>query len=138
MAFDLEEEKEQLKKRLADYSSDLKSHKKALEEDALAYRDTLKEKYEEYADVFEKGKYVALGLGAIYVAYKMLSWIWEGNDDPEDGDDKKVVVVKPREPFLVRTLKRAIASFIVTLAKKELSELLEKLKADRDKQKRKA
>lgn len=137
MRFDLEQEKEQLKKRLADYSSDLKSHKNALEKDAIEYRDTLKEKYEEYVDVFEKGKYVALGLGAVFVIYKMLSWIWERPVEEETNEDgPKVVVVQAKESPIVRKIKEAIASFILSLAKKELTRLLDKLREDKEQAKK--
>lgn len=127
-------DKEQLKKKLAEYSADLKSQKDTIEKDVKEYRDSLKEKYKDSVDILEKGKYVALGLGAIFVIYKMLSWIWESpNPEPDAAkeDGPKVIVVNRKESPIVRKIKEAIASFILSIAKKELTRVLEKLR-DKD------
>lgn len=129
-------DKEQLKKKLASYSSEIKSQKNAIEEDGKAYWGNLKESYKDSLELLDKGKYVALGLGALFVIYKMISWVWESPEPIREGDDEpKIIVIDKKEPFIVRSIKRAIASFILSIAKKELNLVLEKLKKQREEKK---
>jgi len=136
MSLNLQQEKEQLKKKLSTYTADLKPQKDALQEDVKSYRDSLKEKYEGSLQYVSKGKYVALGLGALYVIYKMISWIWEKPIPDQEEDGPKIVVINSKESSIVRKIKEAIASFILSLAKQELERVLKKLKEQRSQEKK--
>ena len=129
MSLNLQQEKENLKKKLSEYTNDLKTQRKAIEDDVKEYRNQIKEKYQGSLEYVEKGKYVALGLGALFLIYKMISWVWsspEPKDEDEDGP--KVVVINSKESSIVKKIKEAIASFIISIAKKELERILKKLK----------
>ena len=135
MKDELYAQKQKLQSKLEQYTTDLQNQKKELEEGWQGYRENLTEKFKGSVDLLSKSKYVAIGLGALYLIYKMTSWIWDSPPQlptDEDSNGERIIVVQQpaNESSIVRRIKDAIASFILSIAKKELQRVIQKLKEE--------
>ena len=134
MREDLHQEKKRLQQALARYTSDLQNQKEELTQGIRSYKETFSEKLKVSSDVLERGKWVAIGLGAVWFIYQLTNIIFgSGNSGHylEEGDDSntKIVVLQPKEDSsIIKMIKNGIATFLLNIAKKELTRVLEKLR----------
>ena len=134
MREDLHQEKKRLQQALARYTSDLQNQKEELTQGIRSYKNSFSEKLKLSSDVLEKGKWIAIGLGAVWFIYQITNILFSGGNAGnrlEEGDDSntKIIVLQPKEESsIIKMIKNGIATFLLNIAKKELARILEKLR----------
>ena len=126
-------EKQRLQEQLAKHTAELQNQKQEFSKNIESYKQTITEKLRVSGEVLEKGKLAALALGAAWLIFQLGSFIFGGSSSPvsEDEEGNKIIIIQQKESGIIKSIKSAIASFLISVAKKELTRVLEKLKEQR-------
>ena len=128
MRKNLSTEKQKLEQELAQYISEIEEQKQEITEEIDVYRSSLKSKYKQSVKAINMSKTGILILGGLYVVYWLGSMVlgFGKSDEPEEVSRKQVVIKEPKDSPIVRQIKSSIASFLLSIAKKELVRLIDK------------
>jgi hypothetical protein len=133
---ELNKKKKLLESELKRYEVALKHQKNLLTDEIKDFKNKVKVKVEDSSEILNKAKYIAIALGALWVIYKMISVFFGESEDvavqrvSDEKPDSSVVMVQKEESGIVKKIKEGIATFILSLAKKELSKAIDRFTKD--------
>ena len=129
-----------LKEQINLYAKNLKGIKEDIVSGVKGYKSNITKKIsgkiQESSSYFGKAKHAAIIIGSIWVVYKLTDKLFGDTSQKveiqptEEPEQQKVVVVNKNhyDLSIVRKIKQSIASFIITLAKKELMRAIERMR----------
>lgn len=133
---ELHQKKRLLESELKRYEVALKYQKNVITDEIRDFKNKVKSKVEDSAEILGKAKYVAMALGAIWVIYKLLSIFFGESKDvtvnriADKNSDSSVVVLEKRDSGIIRRIKDGIVAFVLAFAKEELSKIMNRFSSD--------
>lgn len=107
------------------YLKQLRSKKDEFSTEFYNYKDSFSEKLEQSKEVVEWSKAGVAVLGGAFVVYKLVEWFFlQPDSEPVKESEAPTVTAPSKEHPLVAAIKSQIASFLLSIAKKELEYLL--------------